>query len=888
MSSTPSHTTLDGDPRVPGVTLALWLDTSNASTGTWSDKSGLGNHGTVTGATVDTSNPRRKGLSFDGVDDRVDGAISIADDGACTVFVVASHDHTQTTGVRGRLLDLSDTSATARSIQVTDLFGYRRCERALGDDAGSASYTSLSDAIKVSMCVFGPNHTELWEDGLWHGSSCLAITSRAPTSYRLGMARDGTFPWKGVIYEVRIYSGTMTEQQATRIYRQMLRKWKRAFSFRWPAKDSASSGDPQFLIPPVIPAIVGQPLSIWRDQIHYQDGRRAAVVTSDLTVDYSLRDRWTVTPGSAGDYNFTVTEGAYAKSVTIRASVALVGAPVKRVLFDGDSNTERAATGWVEHFGKALGAQVALIGSLGPAAGYSYKHDGHGGFTFGTFNSGDEVQSTVSPYWNPDTDSLDMVYFSETVGIPDVRITACGQNDVYSSTDATIAANCATSIANANTIHSAVVAAFPGVVTIYCLPPPGNGIPATWDGETQRLQFRRNEQAIGAALLANFGGRESERIFVLGTNALFDCVRGYYFADILHMNTSPGHRQIAKALIAAYTLWQGESAVVRILSATVDGVTPTVLTIVCSEAVTIAAVTGYTLTGTARTISSITSGSGTTTHVLALSGAISEADAPVLHVALTRVAESTTGARKVAVGKLTVTKTNFTPLPIQLGVHTWLRSDDAGASLTLVGSDVSQWSDSSGNARHVTASTIRPSRTADFGDGAPSIHFDGTELIYGSNTLDLNSDFTIIALHRGDGYAFGLTDQAEASTQEGLLMRVISNFMIGYLTQASPTLQHQVNPTGDPGNAWRVAILRRSGSTLKGRVGTGIEHTFTPIIAAGIGCTALALGGYRQNNASIPSSAQDWRELQVFAFHVSDAQLPATIADLQARYPSVP
>lgn len=867
-----------------GATLALWLRPEGLSAAGWRRDDG-GAAVTVTGATyVDPTATSPAGLSFDGVNDRVDGAITVPADATCTVFVVASHDHTQTTASRGRLLDLSDTSATERSIQVTDLFGQRRVERALGDDAGSAAYVSASDAVKVTRAVFGPNFTELWEDGIWHASSALEIASRAPTAFRIGASVASTFWWKGVVHEVRVYSGTVSELDAERIEGELLDRYGLPRPFRWPGAESTATTDPAFLVPPITPAIVGQTLSIWRDQIHYATGRRPAVVTSDLAVDSSREDRWTVTPSAPGDYALEITEGAYSVETTIRAAAALVGAPVKRVLFIGDSNTNRGGAGFVEHFGKALGAQVTLIGTR-QTSGYSFKHEGHDSFKWETFNSDTEVQGTVSPFWNPDTDALDMAYFAELVGAaPDVVFIALGQNDVYGSTDGTIAAACAAALVQANVIHDALVAAFPGVVIVYCLPPPGNGNPGRWDSESVRYQFRRNELAMGRALLEEFGDREAERIHVLGTSFQFDCVRGYV-EEILHMNTSPGHRQIAKALVAAYTVWHSESAVARVVSATVDGLSPTALVVVYSEAVTAADATGLSLTGTSRTISSVSSGSGTTTVTYALSGAISLADAPVLHVGNARTVAAS-GSRKVAVGKTTVTKTNFDAVPITLGVHTWLRTDDAGASLTLVGSDVSQWSDSSGNARHVTASTGRPSRTADFGDGAPSIRFE-TELLYGANPLDMDADFTVVALHLGSGFPLGITDQAEGSTQEGLTWRVVAGFSIAYLTSASPTVQDQANGTGNPGNAWRVTVIRRTGTTLKSRVGTSTQGTAT-ITSAATSTDTLALGGYRAGGNSNPSGTHDFRELQLYASHLSDSDITSVIADLAARYPSVP
>jgi hypothetical protein len=66
-------------------------------------------------------------------------------------------------------------------------------------------------------------------------------------------------------------------------------------------------------------------------------------------------------------------------------------------------------------------------------------------------------------------------------------------------------------------------------------------------------------------------------------------------------------------------------------------------------------------------------------------------------------------------------------LPIQTNLIFWYDANDL-ASFTLVGSDVSQWNDRSGNGNHLqqTTSGFRPQRTGTL-NGRSTVNFDGTD-----------------------------------------------------------------------------------------------------------------------------------------------------------------
>lgn len=646
------------------ATCVLALGPNGISGGTWRDESGSGNHATITGASAtstSTAGGTLNGLAFDGVNDRLDGSVSIASDGAVTVFVLALQDHTSNASGLHPILELSDNGSGGRSIQIGDGNGYRYAFRQTTD--AQAYYAFTSDSLRLHRFTFGANYIESRENGLVKASNILAPSSRAPTSYRIGGGIAGTTWWKGSLFALRVYSGALSERDAELVELDMLRAASLAEPYVFPDARSVLHTDPVFLLPAVLRMNVGQVLSIYLDAVQLStDGYRELTVTAGagLTVDRTYPDRLLITTSGAGDFSLTLAADGYSASTTIRATAALSGATTKRVLFLGDSNTDIAKAGWIEHFGAALNAsatQVTMIGAVAPVSPYSYRHDGWGGATFASWLADDEIQGRTSPFRVAGV--TDMAAYSEAYGAPDVVFIMLGSNDWYGATDGTRDAILVTTLANAETLLGVMQGAWPGASFVFQLPNPGWRIPESGGTEAGRISYRKNQHYAAKALLDHFGGREAERIFVSAACFQFDTVEGY--GDLFHANPSPGHRQLALPLIAEYTAAQAASAVVRVVSANIDGVVgASKITIVWSEACT-ANVTGLTLTGVATnpTVSSVASGSGTTTHVYNLSASATGIDTPILHIGSTRLVESSSGARKAAVGKASVSVTNL-------------------------------------------------------------------------------------------------------------------------------------------------------------------------------------------------------------------------------------
>ena len=91
---------------------------------------------------------------------------------------------------------------------------------------------------------------------------------------------------------------------------------------------------------------------------------------------------------------------------------------------------------------------------------------------------------------------------------------------------------------------------------------------------------------------------------------------------------------------------------------------------------------------------------------------------------------------------------NWTPAALGSALALWLDAEDT-STITLNGSDVSQWNDKSGNGNHVSNNTAatQPPYLATGWNGKPTVYFTrlGTEFLFktGVSNFAANGDFTI-------------------------------------------------------------------------------------------------------------------------------------------------
>lgn len=530
--------------------LELWLDPTSieASGGVvtaWKDLSGHGRDAVPSGGPTKDSSTGLDGVSFDGVDDHFDGPMTLPSDQPLTVFVL-SRTVPKPPGYIWQL-ELSDNGASGRSLQIMDVYSFRNGRLGERPEEADVGYVYSGTSLALHRFDIQSSDRVLLENGQWKASTGVPIPlTRSTSVFRLGESLADTGPWSGVIDLVMIYSGAMSEKDRESIESQILTRAGLPHPYRWPSKQSTEQGDPLLALPDVTDAIAGQAVTIWKDSIHDRDGQTTQVVTSDLPVDESYPDRWIVVPPSPGDYTFKVTEGAYEDTTVIRAVAPLAAtAPKKRVLFVGDSNTHRGAEGFIQYIGDTLGPdRVEIVGTEGPSAHFSYKHEGRDGWGWKDFDA------AGSPFFSgaqPDIAN----YIAQIGGPPDVIYWMLWANDVYGATDATIDGLLTTSVAHANHLITAWQAAVPGIRQIVSTPVgPSSGDPVIIGPDVAGyIGFRKMLTLAARACCGAFEHREAESIFVAPTFFQFDRVRGY--GDGLHPNSAPGHRELAVPILTS-------------------------------------------------------------------------------------------------------------------------------------------------------------------------------------------------------------------------------------------------------------------------------------------------------------------------------------------------
>lgn len=520
----------------------------------WDDRSGYGYHAVPTnGPIVDsTTVAGLTGVKFDGTNDRLDGGIAITADRPMTVFLLYK-TVVDNGGGTAFVLDMSDNGSADRSVQIERLFTNVAVRDESGDN-GQASYVnSPATAFLLHRFDVDLQGRAIYENGNWKAGSARGNTTvRSPTTYRLGDRITGGFPWNGIIFALCVYEGAMSEADKKRVEAALLSVAKLGQPYQWPLpRASTTAGDPRLILPPAnlaIHALTGRQIEIWKDAVHYRDGASYdQTITTALPLDESRDDRWALTPTAAGDYNVRIDEGAYNATarITVRDMLA-GGAPNKKILCVGDSNTNRGGSGWIEIIGEELGARVTFVGTKGPNAGMQFKHEGIDGATWVSFDT------AGSPFFNGGGSLNIAGYRALLAADPDIIVWRLGQNDVYNQTDGTIEGVITTAFSHAETLIAAWTAALPSVKHLIVLSAPLARSALLWTSNwgTFANQQKKNLHRLAERGYTQFAGREGSRIFVAARPFFsIDPIDGY--VEHIHHNSYPGHKQEAAAILPA-------------------------------------------------------------------------------------------------------------------------------------------------------------------------------------------------------------------------------------------------------------------------------------------------------------------------------------------------
>jgi len=312
-------------------------------------------------------------------------------------------------------------------------------------------------------------------------------------------------------------------------------------------------GNVKLLLPKVIYAVPGVEMNVYYDNVMLvvQPGKFVCDVTCAKGTQQS--ERWTFTPAEkdVGQYAFTleVLDGANAVVARGRSLIRVAPAdagserPVS-MLIVGDSLTN--ASVYSQHLvdlcAQDRNPALTLFGTRG--RGEANRHEGYGGWTAERFATrytgvarGGDYKKCGSPFIYKDGDEepkLDFPRycreFNEGAG-PDFVTMLLGCNDTFSATDDTIEERIDRMFGHYEILLKMVRdhRADTRIGALLLVPPAASqdAFGANYRCGQTRWQYKRNQHRVAERMMAQFGGREQEGIFIVPANVNLDCQRNY-------------------------------------------------------------------------------------------------------------------------------------------------------------------------------------------------------------------------------------------------------------------------------------------------------------------------------------------------------------------------
>lgn len=315
-------------------------------------------------------------------------------------------------------------------------------------------------------------------------------------------------------------------------------------------------GPVRLTLPPVLYAVVGLETNLYFDNVVLVlDPNDYAF---DVTCAHGVQqtERWTYTPqaGEEGSYPLSLevrdAQNALLARATTRLEVLAADTGKDRaisMLMLGDSLTH--ASIYPQHLLKlcqpAGNPKLTLIGSHTPAGKPpEVRHEGYGGWTaerFATSWTGiareGEAAKRGSPFLYEGAEhhkQLDFARYLKDIGVsqpPGFVAIFLGPNDVFAPNDDSIEVTVDWMLKNYDALIAMVHRVSPQTRIGVMLPVPPSATQDAFganyrNGQT-RWQYKRNTHRLVERMLAAYGNRESENIFLVPTEVNLDCLHNY-------------------------------------------------------------------------------------------------------------------------------------------------------------------------------------------------------------------------------------------------------------------------------------------------------------------------------------------------------------------------
>ena len=311
--------------------------------------------------------------------------------------------------------------------------------------------------------------------------------------------------------------------------------------------------DIELTLPPVIYATPGLETNLYFANTVLMINPDNVVFDVDCPKGRQEQERWTYTPkkGEAGDYplSLTVLDAGNRSLAHATCIVRVIESSAPRsfsVLIIGDSLTHASVypARILENAKNDPALDLHLIGTHAPRKDLpDVRHEGYGGWTAAAFVSRYDKETwkdgrrACSPFVftnEKGTPALDFPrYCREQNGgrAPDLVTILLGCNDIFGADENRQAQAIETSLANIETLVSAIKSYSPKTrVGILLLAPPAasqDAFGANYGCGQTRWQYRRNQHRMVQRTIEAYGNKEKEGIYLLPTDVILDTVNGF-------------------------------------------------------------------------------------------------------------------------------------------------------------------------------------------------------------------------------------------------------------------------------------------------------------------------------------------------------------------------
>lgn len=327
-----------------------------------------------------------------------------------------------------------------------------------------------------------------------------------------------------------------------------------------PSLPKNNPGTIRLLLPPVIPAVVGQECNLYFDNVSLVVNPANWVFDVDAPHGRQLVERWTWSPTEKeiGDHplQLRVFNQENELVATAVSTVRVVAADRNHdqalsVLCIGDSLTHASVytQRLLDLSAQPGNPQLTLIGTHWTGDPGPNRHEGYGGWTARRFATHftetartGSYRERGSPFLYKDETgktSLDFARYCREVNegkFPDVATIFLGPNDIFHYNDQTIESGIDDMLLNMDLLIETLRKDndVTKIGLMLAVPPAStqDAFGANYGSGNTRWQYKRNQHRLLERMIEKYSNREAEKLFLVPTYINLDCLNNYPAASV--------------------------------------------------------------------------------------------------------------------------------------------------------------------------------------------------------------------------------------------------------------------------------------------------------------------------------------------------------------------